>query len=71
MIGKIKYPELEGQIAARGILKSDIASALGCTGRSLSNKLKGRSSFTWEEVIQMNKTFFPDLSPELLMRTRI
>ena len=38
----VKYPVLEGQIAARGIKKNAIANAIGCTSRALTNKLNGR-----------------------------
>lgn len=65
----VKYPELEGQIAARGILKSRIARKIGCSSRALTNKLSGKTQFTWDEVSIMNSTFFPDMTPADLMRT--
>lgn len=65
----IKYPVLEGQIAARGIRKTVIAKRIGCSTRALSNKLSGRSRFDWDEVTAMRMTFFPDVSSEDLMRT--
>lgn len=66
---KVKYPELEGQIAARGIKKIAIAKRIGCTDRALANKLSGKSHFAWEEVDVMRGTFFPDIPAEVLMRT--
>lgn len=69
MDGRIKYPALEGLIAARGIRKKSIAKTIGCTNRSLSNKLRGRTHFTWDEVLIMNENFFPDMTPESLMRS--
>ena len=69
MSNDIKYPALEGQIAMRGIRKNAIAKAIGCSGRSLNNKLKGRSHFTWDEVVALTDNFFPDMEPEALMRT--
>ena len=65
----IKYPELEGQIAARGIRKTAIARRIGCSERSLYNKLSGKTQFTWDEVTAINATFFPDVEPVELMRT--
>lgn len=65
----MKYPELEGQIAARGIKKMAIAANIGCSPKTLSNKLVGKSPFTWDEVITINKVFFPDMTAEALMRT--
>lgn len=68
---KVKYPVLEGQIAARGIKKSAIANRIGCTSRALSNKLSGKSRFTWDDVHTMSMVFFPDISPETLMQTTL
>lgn len=65
----VKYPELEGQIAARGIKKTVIAKRIGCTERSLYSKLSGKTQFTWDEVATMNDVFFPDVEPSILMRT--
>lgn len=66
---QVKYPELEGQIAARGIRKTAIAKRIGCSERSLYSKLSGKTQFTWDEVNVMNITFFPDMMPAELMRT--
>lgn len=65
----VKYPELEGRIAARGIKKKVIAKHIGCSDKSLSNKLNGKSRFSWEEVEAMRCAFFPDVPSEVLMRT--
>lgn len=66
---QIKYPILEGEIAARGIKKTAIAAKIGCTYRTFVNKCSGKSRFTWDEVQQINATFFPDMTNEHLMRT--
>lgn len=65
----IKYPVLEGQIAARGIRKTVIAKHIGCNERTLYDKLAGKTQFTWNEVMAMNSLFFPDIAPVDLMRT--
>lgn len=69
MSSGIKYPALEVQIAMRGIRKSAIAKTIGCSDRSLSNKLRGKTRFTWDEVLAMKENFFPDMTPEALMRS--
>ena len=68
-MSKVKYPELESQIAVRGIKKTAIAAEIGCTYRAFANKCSGKSQFTWDEVRQMNSTFFPEIASERLMRT--
>lgn len=66
----IRYPELEGQIASRGIKKGVIAKRIGCSYRAFRNKCAGNSNFTWDEVKIMRDEFFPDMSSEALMRTK-
>lgn len=60
----IAYPNLTGEIAKRGVRKSAIASALGISGKSLQNKMKGSVPFTWPEVCTINARFFPDMRKE-------
>lgn len=62
----IAYPMLIGEIAKRGIKKSDIAKRIGISDRALYNKLSGSVSFTWDEVVAINSSFFPDFEPALL-----
>lgn len=67
----IKYPALEGKIAERGIKKTAIAGRLDITDRSFYNKMTGVSAFTWEEVVAIQSTFFPDVPKEYLMQTSV
>ena len=60
----VVYPVLVGEIAKRGIKKKTIAESIGVCSRSLNNKLTGRVSFTWPEVSMIQKTFFPDMTPD-------
>lgn len=60
------YPTLTGEIAKRGIKKNAIAKHLGISERALYNKLSGKVSFTWEEVLAINRCFFPDFDPTSL-----
>lgn len=63
------FPTLAGEIAKRGIKKSAIAQRLGISYRALYSKLIGETSFTWEEVKEINDCFFPDMQPtELFSR---
>lgn len=62
------YKNLVSEIARRGIKKKAIADAIGIKERTFYNKLKGESSFTWEEICKMNNRFFPDMTKEDLMR---
>lgn len=57
---------MEGKIAEKNIKKKDIAKVIGIVPRTLSDKLKGDSGFTWDEVRTIRDTFFPDIEIEKL-----
>ncbi len=62
----IYYPNLEREIAGRGIKKKAIAESINVCNRSLNNKLSGRVPFTWPEVATIKERFFPDMTTEAL-----
>lgn len=66
-----KFPNLESEIKKRKITKVAIANALDISNQSMQNKLKGVTSFTWDEVVKMQEEFFPDMSKEYLLQTSI
>lgn len=61
------FPILEAAIFDRGIKKKVIAEKLNISAKALSNKLSGKSTFTWDEVVTLKCVFFPDIAPERLM----
>lgn len=61
------YPNLVGQMAARGISRATLAATLKCAPKTLYYKLNGRSQFTWNEVCLMRNELFPDLEISTLM----
>lgn len=65
------YPNLVGECARKGVLMSDIASTINCTPRALSNKMKGKSHFTWPEVDAIHRTYFPEVTKDYLMQTSV
>lgn len=66
-MNKPYYPNLASKIAERGIKKSSIADAIACSPRALSNKLNGRTEFSWSEVCRIQQVFFPDMTKETLL----
>lgn len=71
MESKTRFPVLEGKIAERGLLKKNIADTLNISQRALSNKLNGKSDFTWREVVTMQSAYFSDVTKEELMTRTI
>lgn len=47
--------------------KKVMASRLGISQRCFYNKLKGITPFTYQEVEDMQKIFFPDMTKEQIM----
>lgn len=66
--GEIYYPNLESEIARRGILKKDIKNVLGLDHATFSYKLNGIRPFTLEQGLTIWKTFFYDIPIDELFR---
>lgn len=62
----MKYKNLNELIQERGIRKSVIARRIGITEKTLEKKLNGQSPFTWEQVCDIQKIFFPDQNKDTL-----
>ena len=66
IVAYVAYPRLASEIKRRGIKKVAIAERIKVTEKALSNKMSGKTSFSWEQVCEIAETFFPDLSKEYL-----
>lgn len=64
----MKYENLISLIERRGVRKSTLAQSIGITTRALSNKLAGKSDFTWSQVCEIQGRFFPDVPREVLFK---
>ena len=62
----ITYPNLKSEIARKGLKLKAISAYLGISGKALSNKMNGRTSFTWSEVCKIRDYFFPDVDKDYL-----
>lgn len=64
-----RYPNLAGEIARRGVKKVAISRHLGISYRSFSNKMNGRSPFTLNEAMSIQRQFFPSVDIDDLFAT--
>lgn len=62
----MQYSNLIGEMAKRKIEKYKVARELGIHVNSFRNKLNGKTSFSVDEAIQIQGTFFPDLEIKYL-----
>lgn len=61
---------LEAELAREGIHKIQIAQLLHISKRALYDKVSGRTKFTTDQAILIQKTYFPDKSIEYLFETK-
>ena len=54
------YKNLEAEIVRHNISKNDIAKVIGKNYITLTLKLRGKSSFLYEEAVKIQETFFPE-----------
>lgn len=57
---------LSAEMARYGISNADIQELLGCSNKTVSNKLANNSSFSINEAIKIRDAFFPGLRIEYL-----
>lgn len=57
---------LKAEMVRAGIKNSDIAKAIAVNERSIRNKMRGVTQFTFKETRKIRDTYFPGMSFEYL-----
>lgn len=57
---------LTDEMKRYGITRWDIIELLGCSEKTLKNKMDGTSGFSYKEVLTIRNAFFPGVSLEYL-----
>lgn len=58
---------LKKALEGKGITHKQVASCLGYTRyATVSDKINGKTKFTFEEAVKIKKTFFPEYDTEYL-----
>lgn len=57
---------LSAEMHRRGVSSVDVQRLIGCTDRTVRNKINGSSSFSFDEAQVIRDTFFSDLRLEYL-----
>lgn len=60
------YRELLGEMFKKGLNKNDLAKEIGVAEKTLRNKLKGKTDFTWSEVKKIRDIVAPNYTIEEL-----
>ena len=57
---------LSAEMARFGVSNGDLQALLGCSAKTVSNKINGATDFTAPELFKIRDTFFPGLRLEYL-----
>lgn len=60
--GDYMFRNLRAEMAREGFDGKKIASGIGISNKSFSNKILGKSEFTRTEMIKIHRQFFPKCS---------
>lgn len=60
------FPNLRAEMARKGIDGTIMSVRLGCTPKTFSSKLNGKTEFTRSEIFKIQKDVFPNLTVEYL-----
>lgn len=60
---------LQAEMQRRGVTISDIQSLLGCSERTVKNKIYENTDFTFPECIAIRNAFFDGIRLEYLFKT--
>lgn len=61
----MRYPNLEAELARRGLNYKDVAEAVGKSTRTITNKLNGTTSFTIAECLAIKDNLMPDINMDI------
>lgn len=62
------YSFLRGEMFRARIGVAALASRIGMSEKSLRNKLKGETDFTWPEAVAIRDIVHPDMEMEVLFK---
>lgn len=65
---RYNYPTLEAAIKRKGIKKKAIAKVLGVDEGTIWHKTRGCRSFTVEQALLIQKTWFPEVPIDVLFK---
>ncbi|MBO1513225.1 XRE family transcriptional regulator [Metabacillus bambusae] len=64
------YPNLDAEMARRGLKRKDLACMFRDRAATVSDKLNGKSPFLLDEVFRIKENFFPECDIEYLFDTK-
>lgn len=62
------FPHLTAELKRKGISYKAIAKLIGCSERSVQNKVQGVTEFTLSEVLLIQENMFPEYELRYLFK---
>ncbi|MEK3722263.1 MULTISPECIES: XRE family transcriptional regulator [Paenibacillus] len=62
------YPNLDAEMARRGIKRKDLACLFKNRTATVSDKLNGKYPFLLDEAFRIKETYFPDMPLDYLFK---
>lgn len=62
------FPNLAKELKNKGITYRAVAGLIGCTEKSVQNKMSGVTDFTLAEVLLINENMFPEYELKYLFK---
>lgn len=66
---EVKVENLEAEMKRKKISRSDIASLLGLSYRTIHSRFNGESEWGYSECVKVRDTYFPDKTLDYLFTT--
>ena len=66
---EVKVENLEAEMKRKKISRSDIASLLGLSYRTIHSRFNGESEWGYSECVKVRDTYFPDKTLDYLFAT--
>lgn len=66
---EVKVENLEAEMKKKKISRSDIASLLGLSYRTIHSRFNGESEWGYSECVKVRDTYFPDKTLDYLFAT--
>lgn len=65
------YPNLDAEMARKGLKRKDLAWMFKDRTATVSDKLNGKSPILIDEAFRIKETYFPDLSLDYLFEKEV
>lgn len=63
------YGNLSSELQRKNIAQKVIADLIGCSEKTVTNKISGRTDFTISEALKIHRNLLPEFDMDYIFRT--